>query len=993
MARLGKLLGIAGVSLFLFILLLPTLLGTSFGKDILVSWVNRDLTGKFSVENVSLGWFSGQKLSGVSYQDGSIAVHLEHVDVQSPLSKVIFDPKNIQGIVLNGVEAESSGLSLKKGEISAQIENSILSLQGEADLAEERFSVEGKVPLTISQMMNAHLSIKNLPATIIDSVLSNRLGTELFGSKVNVALSQGDLVVESGNFRGTSRFTIQNGMLAGDGNASCKLFDENIQIKFSGNLGNDQGNFLVSLMSEHIQLEFLKIDLKKSEASFESSLRVEPIWTEFFNETFQLTAKGKARIEGGSVALHETIVKGDSQNQHFEAFFNYKRNELELISPAMITVKVDPSTLSSFDFAKNGAFNLKKPVTATIFVTPFHLKGFKPTDLNGQIKIDTVDFFSYGNEFVFKDVEVPFELLAEEKRLKLSPTLKTYLPKISKEGAIAGKISVKGVDDLKTSTFKAKLQLMDVPTEILSSYSPSIPKFLGPIVSLDLDAQYEKKLSIDGTLQGKNIQGLVSLGSDDAFTAELQFTLNQERLNAIAGLVREDSLEPHYTLLETSPASLHITAVSIAPDKFATEALALDFQVSKFFLNDLKRKQTIRLTDVTASLNTENLSDRVLFKVQALPENGERSKGSLSVNGEIAGIVTREGKWNFKNATFEAKASALAFNSAAFCDLFCPYPDASGKIEAFFGNLIDAEIRFKVQHMSGPIYASVRGGNGRMLLNGQLDQGFLYLREPLQAEVKASEALGKNVFKDIAPLLQGLESSNSPIKFTVPSEGFVFPIKNFNSSGIAFRNAVLETGKMVFKNSPEIAALMTLLNGEQRERQTIWLTPIFFSMKEGKLRLKRADMLVSDSYHFASWGVVDLASEKVDMTIGVSGMTLAQALKIDSMKRDYMLQVPFKGPLSNPKIDKTKATAKIASLVAANRGPEGALIGAFIDIASGGIMESDPPPPTTRPFPWGEIAERAPEEEPQPRHETLPVDEPVDMIEKGSKKLLKKLFH
>src|SRR5262245_51258796 len=112
---------------------------------------------------------------------------------------------------------------------------------------------------------------------------------------------------------------------------------------------------------------------------------------------------------------------------------------------------------------------------------------------------------------------------------------------------------------------------------------------------------------------------------------------------------------------------------------------------------------------------------------------------------------------------------------------------------------------------------------------------------------------------------------------------------------------------MVFKNSPEIAALIALLNGEQKENETIWLTPVYFSMKEGKIKLKRADMLVSDTYHFASWGTVDLIGEKVDMLIGVAGNTLSRALQIPALKSSLMLQIPFKGPLSNPKLDKTKA--------------------------------------------------------------------------------------
>lgn len=47
----------------------PTVLSTSWGTQSLTSWLNRDLTGKISIQNLELSWFSGQHLSGLTIRD------------------------------------------------------------------------------------------------------------------------------------------------------------------------------------------------------------------------------------------------------------------------------------------------------------------------------------------------------------------------------------------------------------------------------------------------------------------------------------------------------------------------------------------------------------------------------------------------------------------------------------------------------------------------------------------------------------------------------------------------------------------------------------------------------------------------------------------------------------------------------------------------------------------------------------------------------------
>ena len=168
---------------------------------------------------------------------------------------------------------------------------------------------------------------------------------------------------------------------------------------------------------------------------------------------------------------------------------------------------------------------------------------------------------------------------------------------------------------------------------------------------------------------------------------------------------------------------------------------------------------------------------------------------------------------------------------------------------------------------------------------------------------------------------------------------------------------------------------------EQRERA------LYVSMKNGVISFKRMDMLIMDTYAIATWGNVDLAANKVNMIIGLTGQALQKGFNIQGLGKDYVAQIPFKGPIDNASIDKKKAAAKIAALVASNRGPEGLLIGTALHIASGGLKEEKAPPPTTNPLPWS-----TGEESSQPTNSKPDSNHPLHQVEEKATSLLKNLI-
>lgn len=77
--------------LVLLVALLPTLISTSLGKQIIVSQINHATDGNIQINTLSLGWFSGLKLSGVTFKDstGDTSVSVNEVRLNPKLSSLL----------------------------------------------------------------------------------------------------------------------------------------------------------------------------------------------------------------------------------------------------------------------------------------------------------------------------------------------------------------------------------------------------------------------------------------------------------------------------------------------------------------------------------------------------------------------------------------------------------------------------------------------------------------------------------------------------------------------------------------------------------------------------------------------------------------------------------------------------------------------------------------------------------------------------------------
>ncbi len=148
-------------------------------------------------------------------------------------------------------------------------------------------------------------------------------------------------------------------------------------------------------------------------------------------------------------------------------------------------------------------------------------------------------------------------------------------------------------------------------------------------------------------------------------------------------------------------------------------------------------------------------------------------------------------------------------------------------------------------------------------------------------------------------------------------------------------------------------------------------------------------MLANGKYPLAIWGNVDFGNDYVNLQIGLTAKALAKALGIKGYNSKDMLEVPLKGPVGNPKIDKAKVSGQIAKIALQAKIPEGQLIGDLLGVASsilGG--DSAPPPPTTQPLPWA-LNESEDEKSSEDTHKKTDV---IEHVQKGVNSFLKNLI-
>lgn len=492
------------------------------------------------------------------------------------------------------------------------------------------------------------------------------------------------------------------------------------------------------------------------------------------------------------------------------------------------------------------------------------------------------------------------------------------------------------------------------------------------------------------TAQG-DVEGTCAFEIDDLLTltkpADVRLVMTPERFLALRQFFNAtDFLE----LMDRSTISAQIHSLQFPLNRDAPISVVADFDLDALSLQN--RQQKIAFTSVKGHVNTPDVTRKVSFQLQG---NRKGAKGlyPISAKGDAENFLTSTGRINVGQMKLNLEVRGQQLPVGLFCQTACLEPEVRRKIEAVLGSAIDTEINVRFQNLEGPVLANLKGQNGRIFLDGRLSNGMLTLNKPFEMEVVVTPELGQSILQEAFPILSGVQSAEKPIQIVIQPNQFMFPLKTFDPAFIQISQAVVNLGKMTFSNSGNLAEILSLLRPPAHESLLVWFTPLYFSIDNGRVNIQRMDLLLMDRFPIAIWGKVDLVKDKVDMTVGLSGIALGQALGIRGLDDADMLQLPLKGSSNKVGVDKRRAAARITALMAqSQKNVPGALIGTVLDIAGGRLMENAPPPPTTDPLPWAQqVQNEKKQSSPSPEQKSSKKN-PVKKIEEAASSIIDQLF-
>lgn len=387
------------------------------------------------------------------------------------------------------------------------------------------------------------------------------------------------------------------------------------------------------------------------------------------------------------------------------------------------------------------------------------------------------------------------------------------------------------------------------------------------------------------------------------------------------------------------------------------EWLKINFSSDAFIDNlaikDRLTERQVRLKNIRGLLKSSELTKNISFSIDGehILENNEITY-PFAIKGQAENLFKSSGELNRDNLSVALDTTFQQFPAQFFGQFIGIDKLITDRISVILGQKINADIHTKIDQWQGPILANLSGENGTISLDGKINRGFLTLNKNFHSQIALTPEFGKVILEDIFPLAKGLLKADNPLTIDIEAKGFTLPLRNFDVSKVQVGKASLELGKVYFKKEGQLGTILSLFNKERSEVIPVWFTPLYLNINNGIINLQRLDMLIMDAYPIATWGKVNLASDKVNMIVGLTGRALKNGFNIQGLGQDYIMQIPYKGAIGNAAIDKKKAMAKIAALVASSQGKEGFLIGAALHIVSGGLSEEKSPSPTTNPLPW-----------------------------------------
>ena len=649
----------------------------------------------------------------------------------------------------------------------------------------------------------------------------------------------------------------------------------------------------------------------------------------------------------------------------------YANGVFELLSPAQVAFTMTPKLLQHLQF--NEANGLMAPAHVELTVAPFSAKGvIEEWKLSGTAQIKGMTVAAGRQRDALNALFASWDYSRNKWNVHVNGATE-------REGVIQGSFSYK-----HPSSYKGSVQLTHFPTALLAMHRRlnQLPQLLGATVNATASLELTNdsgpfSLNIASEALNCITEGVVSNGVIKTTTAStLQMCITPERFNALYRLMGVDT-----PLKLRDSASLELTIQELeTPWERLGRNCRLHASGSIAPLSITHQDETLTFKRIDGTLHSQFLGQMSTFNIVGTSDNNSET---LVLSGTVEDLLTYDDNFNRKSLSLALETRITNGSAPLFGALLFPqFPLLPTQLKALVGTPFDLNFDTQLKNMHGRVVFSLKGGQGNAAFAGKLIGDHLLLEAPAVAEVTATPLLGRAVFNEVFPLFTGMQSSEHPIKITIDPDGFSLPIDRLKLAEADMKHCTIEIGKVNLSHAGPLKTILGLIGAPNNSELSLWATPLYLNLQQGKLTIERVDILVDHHYPIACWGTVDFPRDQTSLIIGIHTPALANALNINKLPPHQILQVPLTGSIENPSIDKSKVAARISALVAQAEDGGGVLLGTVLNIASGAFDEEPPPPPTTSPLPWDEEPPI-----PAPKKERK---RNAELIKKGAKTMLKK---
>lgn len=889
-----------------------------------------------------------------------------------------------------------------------------------------QFTLDGNWQSPFQEHINGTLNLQaeQIPMGLIDQILGQKaLMTLLFGptldatAKARIQNSQGDLVLKAQS----TQFSLPETHFKVDHSLSL-AGPTTLQFSCSPLL-------LRALTGNTLQLaeaKALTCTIDSLEIPFSSSSGIQKLGATLqipnlnFNQFFswEKVAFDPITCRLNLNTLNQILlnVQGNSFRADLEAAYKPEEQLITIKKPVQVDLTLTDALVqtlwsnpSSRPYLVNPAILHLHFDPMTILLSSELLNTFKMT---GNASIDQL-LVSSQNQSLKADLRnllAHFQFDGKKGTAALDFSAEADSESTLEAHLVLEKLSLQNSLDLSQSTLRFATSMQNLSSsslEALTGKNFHLKGLIGPTINLDLKTtstpdsqQFEVKatsslLNINAgfVLKENQIQLL-----DAKQPAELYYTINQDNYTVLDQLLTGQTEQQRPFQLK-APSILGITLeqficpfaprqpIKTLADRFQAFTPVLtnlqfkgSLQSDQFSFLEKKSNQSINLTDLALHFDKPETQGPIHFSVNSSlvsKANNTSKEGKVAIVGKMDHLYSSQGSLDLTDASVQINANIQQLPVIVFDIIFRAMGKTNCPFSPLCGDTLNATMSTQIQNASGPFKLNINSPNTRASVIGQVNQGKLNLSEPIYAQISLTPEISALILTEINPLSISSIYSSNPLTLEIPAEGFSFPLFSYDPTQIFIPKARIELGKITCENEGNLNITLGLLKSRQlsKEKQLkLWFAPIDVRVEKGILDWERTEILVANTFEIALWGKLDFVSDYVDMILGLTPQCLDKAFGIKNLPRDYILQIPMKGPSDKVQINTGKATAKVAALLLWQQqvlagtlkgSPGGALLGGLLNKLATLPDKDASTPPAKRPFPWDSGKESSLTQEPK----------------------------